>query len=68
MTILVSDEKFFDIDGFYNSQNERVSAVNRADAGEGEMMPYRHKSLPRESDDAIACMLLQESHTLGHLR
>ena len=29
--ILVSDEKFFDIDDVYNSQNDRVWAVDRAD-------------------------------------
>ena len=32
MRILVSNEKFFDVDGVYNSQNDRVWAVNRADA------------------------------------
>ena len=34
MRILFSDEKFFDIDGVYNSQNDRVWAVDRADADE----------------------------------
>ena len=34
LQILFSDEKFFDIDGVYNSQNDRVWAVNRADADE----------------------------------
>jgi len=32
--ILFSDEKFFDIDGVYNSQKDRVWPVNRADADE----------------------------------
>ncbi|CAM4980305.1 unnamed protein product [Rotaria socialis] len=32
LKILFSDEKLFDIDGIYNSQNERVWAVDRADA------------------------------------
>ena len=32
MKILFSDEKMFDIDGVYNSQNDRIWAVNRADA------------------------------------
>ena len=32
LRILFSDEKLFDIDGVYNSQNERVWAVDRADA------------------------------------
>jgi hypothetical protein len=34
MRILFSDEKFYDIDGVHNSQNDRVWAVNRADADE----------------------------------
>ena len=32
MRILFSDEKFFDLDGIYNSQNDLMWAVNRADA------------------------------------
>ena len=32
MKILFSDEKFFDIDGVCNSQDDRVRAVDRADA------------------------------------
>ena len=32
MKILFFDEKMFDIDGVYNSQNDRIWAVNRADA------------------------------------
>ena len=32
MRSLFSDEKFFDIDGVYNSQNDRVWAVDCADA------------------------------------
>ena len=31
MRILFSNEKFFDIDGIYNSQNDRMWAVDRAD-------------------------------------
>ena len=30
--ILFLDEKLFDIDGIYNSQNDRTRAVNRAEA------------------------------------
>ena len=30
MNILFSEEKMFDIDGVYNSQNDRIWAVNRA--------------------------------------
>ena len=32
MRILFSDEKMFDIDGIYNSQNDRIWAVNRSAA------------------------------------
>ena len=32
MRILFSVEKFFDIDGVYNPQNDRVRTVDRADA------------------------------------
>ena len=32
MKILFSDEKLFDIDGIYNSQNDRIWAIDRAEA------------------------------------
>jgi transposase len=32
MKIIFSDEKMFDIDGVYNSQNDRIWAVNRSEA------------------------------------
>jgi hypothetical protein len=34
MQVLFSDEKSFDIDGVYNSQNDRVWPIDRADANE----------------------------------
>ena len=34
MKIFFSDVKYFDIDDVYNSQNDRVWVVNRADADE----------------------------------
>ena len=34
MNILFSDENYLDIDGVYNSQNDRVWAISRADADE----------------------------------
>ena len=34
MKILFPDEKYLDIDGVYNSQNDRVWAANRVDADE----------------------------------
>ena len=32
MKILFSNEKMFDIDGIYNSQNDRIGAVSRSAA------------------------------------
>ena len=32
MKILFYDEKMFEIDGVYNSQNDRIWAINRVDA------------------------------------
>ena len=43
MRILFSDEKFFDIDGVYNSQNDRVWAVDRTDANEKGGTQQRRK-------------------------
>ena len=44
MRILFSNEKFFGIDGVYNSQNDRVWAVDRADADEKGGIQQRRKS------------------------
>jgi hypothetical protein len=38
LKILFSDEKFFDIDGVYNAQNDRVWAANHADAPQKVMV------------------------------
>ena len=43
MRILFSDEKFFDIGDVYNSQNDRVWAVGRADADEKGGIQQRRK-------------------------
>ena len=43
MRILFSDEKFFDIDGVYNSQNDRVWAGDRADANKKGGIKQRRK-------------------------
>ena len=43
MKILFSDEKYFDIDGICNSQNDRVSAVSRADANEKGDLKQKRK-------------------------
>ena len=41
MRSLLSDEKFFEVDGVYNSQNDRVWAVSRADANEKSSIQQR---------------------------
>ena len=43
MRIPFSDEKFFDIDDVYNSQNDRVWAVDRADADKRGGIKQRRK-------------------------
>ena len=43
MKILFSDEKYSDIDGAYNSQDDRVWVVNRADADEKGGVKQRRK-------------------------
>ena len=55
MKILFSDEKYFDIDGVYNSQNDRVWAVNRADADEKGGVKQRRKHLRKVIEWLGAC-------------
>ncbi len=43
MKILLSDEKMFDIDSVYNSQNDRVWAVNRAEADKKDGIKQKRK-------------------------
>ncbi|CAF3257917.1 unnamed protein product [Rotaria socialis] len=51
MRILFSDEKFFDIDGVYNSQNDRVWAIGRADADKNGGIKQKRK-FPQKQDGA----------------
>ena len=48
MRILFSGEKFFNIDRVYNSQNDRVWAVNRADVDKKGGVHGRDKHLHRK--------------------
>ncbi|CAF3393832.1 unnamed protein product, partial [Rotaria sp. Silwood2] len=41
--ILFSDEKLFDIDGIYNSQNDRVWAANHAEADKNGGIKQKRK-------------------------
>lgn len=52
MKILFSDEKWFDIDGVYNSQNDRVWAPSRVEANErgGEMQKRKFPAKVMVSD------------------
>ncbi|CAF4679245.1 unnamed protein product, partial [Rotaria magnacalcarata] len=43
MKILFSDEKLFDIDGIYNSQNDRIWTVSRAEADEKDGVKQNRK-------------------------
>ncbi len=43
MRILFSDEKLFDVDGIYNSQNERIWAGIRNEADEKGGIKMKHK-------------------------
>lgn len=43
MRILFLDENFFDIDGVYNLQNDRVLTLDSADAGEKGIIQQRRK-------------------------
>ena len=43
ITILFSDEKFFDIDDIYNFKNDRMWAVDRADADKKDGIKQRRK-------------------------
>ena len=68
LRILFSDEKFFDINGVYNSESERVCVGNKcADADESEMMLCRNESSPRESNSVVGCLLFHAFHTLDDL-
>ena len=38
LRIFFSDEKIFDLDGMYNTQNDRIWAVNREDVDKSEIL------------------------------
>ena len=43
MNILFSDEKLFDIDGIYNSQNDRIWGVSRSEAEKNGAIKQRQQ-------------------------
>ena len=66
MKILLSDEKYFDIDGVSNSQNDRVWTVNRADADEKSGVKQRQKHPP--SSNGVARCPFQRDNVLDSLQ
>ena len=70
--ILFSDEKFFDIDDVYNSQNDRVWTVDRADADEKGDIQQRRK-FPQKvmvwlgaCSKGITPLVILDDETVGH--
>ena len=47
MKILFSDEKMFDIGGIYNSQNDRIWAVNRSAAAIPKVVSVKKRKFPQ---------------------
>ena len=74
MKILFSDEKMFDIDGVYNSQNERIWAANRMEAdAKGDIK--RRRKYPQKviiwlaiCSYGVSPLILFEDGTFDHVR
>ncbi|CAM4772621.1 unnamed protein product [Rotaria magnacalcarata] len=70
--ILFSDEKLFDIDGIYNSQNERVWTVDRADADkrggikEKRKFPQKVMVWPGVCSKGITPLVIFDEGTVDH--
>jgi hypothetical protein len=74
MKILFSDEKLFDIDGVYNSQNDRVWAPNRAEVNKKSGIKEKRK-FPQKvmvwlgaCSKGITPLAIFEEGTLDHAR
>ena len=68
MRILFSDEKMFDLDGIYNSENARIWAVNRKEANRRGEKKQQGK-FPQKVmvwSEAIAPLVLFEKDILDH--
>ena len=52
MKIFFSDEKIFDLDGIYNSENDRIWAVNREEANQRGGKKIARK-VPQKSDGMV---------------
>ena len=74
MNILFSDVKMFDIDGVYNSHNDRIWVVNRA-ATDAKGGIRRKRKFPQSFDvwlvvccTGVSPLVIFESDTLDHHR
>ncbi|CAF1438490.1 unnamed protein product [Rotaria sp. Silwood1] len=74
LKILFSDEKMFDIDGVYNTQNDRIWAVNRAEVNEkGGIL--QKKSFSQKvmvwlgvCSKGVSPLMIFDEGTVGHAR
>ena len=70
--ILFSDEKFFDVDGIYNSQNDRMRAVSSVDTNKKGGMQQRQKFLQKVMVSLGACsqsvtpLMILDDGTVDH--
>lgn len=74
MKILFSDEKMLDIDGFYNSQNDRIWAVDRTEANrigglkQKRQFPQKVMLWLAACSKEISKLVIFEEGTLDHAR
>ena len=74
MKILFSDEKLFDIDGVYNSENDQILAVNRSEANKTGDIKQKQK-FPQKMmvwygvcSQGISPLVIFEDGTVDHAR
>ena len=74
MRILFFDEKMFDLDGIYNSENDRIWAVNRKEEN-GRSEKKQQGKFPQKvmvwlsiCSEGVAHLVLFEKGTLDHHR
>ena len=74
LKILFSDEKMFDIDGVYNTQNDRIWAVNRNEADEKGGV-HQKKKFPQKvmvwlgvCSKGVSPLVIFEKGTVDHAR
>ena len=70
MKILFSDGKLFDIDGIYNSQNDRIWTVNRTEADIRQIHKYPQKLMVwlGAFSKELSPLVIFENRTVGHNR